>query len=67
MSVRHSKNKLLGRIKEAMQTRLEVAKNSHVPLASTFLNCEGWEKTTEDGGEDLEFADKCIAELYNHF
>jgi len=58
---------LLGRIKEAMQTRLEVAENSHVLLASTILNCERWEKTTEDSGEDLEFANDCIAKLYNHF
>lgn len=62
-SARRSKNVLLGRIKEAMQTRLEVAENNHVLLASTILNCEGWEKTKEDGEEDVEFADQCIVEL----
>ena len=47
-----------------MQTGPEVAENSHVLLASTIVNCEGWEKTTEDSRKDLEFADNCIAELY---
>ena len=55
---------LLGRIKEAMQTRPKVAENSHVLLASTIINCEGWVKTTEDSRKDIEFADNCIAELY---
>ena len=66
-SARRSKNMLLGRIKEAMETRLEVAENRNVVLASTVLNCEGWEKKDEYGEEDLGFADDVIAELYNHF
>ena len=45
----------------------EVAENRNVVLASTVLNCEGWEKKDEDGEEDLGFADDIIAELYNHF
>lgn len=57
---------LLGRIKEAIETRLEVAEKKHVLMAATVLNCEGWEKR-DDSGEDVEFADGCVAELYEHF
>lgn len=66
-SPRRSKNMLLGRIKEAMQTRLQVAENRHILPANAVLNCEGWEKRTEDGEENLSFADDGITELYNHF
>ena len=66
-SAKHTKTMLLGRIKEAMETRLEVAENKHVLMAATVLNCEGWERRNENGEEDLEFADDCVAELYDHF
>ena len=59
-SAKHTKTMLLGRIKEAMETRQEVAENKYVLMAATVLNCKGWE-------EDLEFADDCVAELYDHF
>ena len=47
-------------------TRLEVAENKHVLMAATVLNCKGWERRNENGEEDLEFADDCVAELYDH-
>ena len=66
-SAKHTKTMLLGRIKEAMETRLEVAENKHVLMAATVLNCEGWEKRDDNGDDDVEFADGCVAELYEHF
>lgn len=58
---------LLGRIKEAMETRLEVAENKHVLVATTVLNCEGWERRNDNGEDDVEYADSYLAELYQHF
>lgn len=66
-TARESKNMLLGRIKDAMQSRLEVAENPHVLNAAIILNTEGWERSSEDGEEDLGFADDCLVELYEHF
>ncbi|KAJ7373230.1 hypothetical protein OS493_012818 [Desmophyllum pertusum] len=40
-----------------MQTRMEVAENKYVFMATTVLNCEGWERKNEDGEEDDGFAD----------
>ena len=62
-----SKGILLDRIKDAMQTRLEAGENKIVLMAATILNCEGWERREENGEEDLEFADNCVADLFNHF
>lgn len=64
---KHTKTMFLGQIKEAIETRLEVAENKHVLMAATVLNCEGWERRNENGEEDLEFANDCVAELYDHF
>lgn len=36
-------------------------------MAATMLNCEGWEKRDDNGEDDVEFADGCVAELYKHF
>ena len=58
---------LLRRIKEAMQTRMEVAENKYVFMATTVLNCEGWERKNEDGEEDDGFADDSVTELFQHF
>ena len=66
-SAKHTKTMLLGRIKEAKETRLEIAENKHVLMAATVLNCEGWERRNENGEEDLEFAEDCVTELYDHF
>lgn len=62
-----SKGILLDRIKDAMQTRLEAGENKIVLMAATILNCKGWERRKENGEEDLEFADNCVADLFNHF
>ena len=40
-SAKHTKTMLLGLIKEAKETRLEIAENKHVLMAATVLNCEG--------------------------
>lgn len=58
---------MLDRIKDAMQTRLEAGENKIVLMAATILNCEGWERRKENGEEDLEFPDNCVADLFNHF
>lgn len=65
-AARDAKNSLLGRIKTAMQSRLEVAENHQVLNAAIILNTEGWERSNEDG-EDLTFADDSIVQLYEHF
>lgn len=65
--VSEAKNVLLARIKDAIQSRLEVAENPLVQHAAFVLNTEGWERRSEDGKEDLEFADGCLTELYDHF
>ena len=62
-----SKPVLLGKIKEAMQTRMEAAENKYVVMAATILNCEGWERKNENGEEDVEFADKYVAAIFDHF
>ena len=62
-----SKGILLDRIKDAMQTRLEAGENKIVLMAATILNCEGWGRRKENGEEDLEFPDNCVADLFNHF
>jgi len=36
-------------------------------MAATVLNCEEWEKRDDNGEDDVEFADGCVAELYEHF
>ncbi len=51
------KGSLLGRMKEAMQTRLEAAENRFVLMATTILNCKGWERKGTDEEEDEEFTD----------
>ena len=50
-----SKHMLLGKIKEAMQTKTEAGGNKYVLMATTILTCKGWEKKNKDG-EDVEFA-----------
>ena len=65
-AARDAKNSLLGRIKTAMQSRLEVAENHQVLNAAIILNTEGWERSNEDG-EDLTFVDDSIVQLYEHF
>lgn len=64
---RGAKRALLPRLKQAIETRLEVAENKHVILAATVLNTEGWERLDADGKEDLEFADEALSELLEHF
>ena len=66
-SAKVTKRNLLGRITEAMQTRLEAAENKFVLMAATILNCEGWKRKGDDGEEDVEFADNCVAALYDQF
>jgi len=66
-AAREAKNVLLGQIKDAMQSRLEVAENPHVINAAIVLNTEGWERSDENGEEDVTFADNCLTELYDHF
>ena len=66
-STKVSKRVLLGKIKEAMQTRMEAAENKYVVMAATILNCEGWERKNENGEEDVEFADNYVAALFDHF
>jgi hypothetical protein len=65
--IKKAKNVLLGKIKHAMEIRLEVAENKVVIHAVAVLNTEGWEQYDEDGEEDLSFADNVLEELYNHF
>lgn len=66
-SAKISKSKLLEKIKREMQTRMEASENKYVSMASTILNCEGWERMNEVGEEDLEFADDCVANLFEQF
>lgn len=66
-SAKVSKRVLLGKIKEAMHTRMEAAENKYVLMAATILNCEGWERKNEDGEEDVEFADNYVSALFDHF
>lgn len=66
-AAREAKNVLLGQIKDAMQSRLEVAENPHVVNAAIVLNTEGWERSDENGEEDVTFTDNCLTELYDHF
>ena len=66
-AAREAKKVLLGQIKDAMQSRLEVAENPHVVNAAIVLNTEGWERSDENGEEDVTFADNCLTELYDHF
>ena len=61
-----SKHVLLGKIKEPMHIRMQVAQNKYVLMATTILKCEGWERKNEDG-EDGEFADNYVAALFDHF
>lgn len=42
-ATREAMNVLLGRIKDTMQSRSEVAENPHVLNAAIVLNTEGWE------------------------
>lgn len=46
---------------------MEVAENKYVFMATTVLNCEGWERKNEDGEEDDGFADDSVTELFQHF
>ena len=62
-----SKGILQDRIKDATQTRLEAGEKKIVLMAATILNCEGWERRKENDEEDLEFADNCVVNLFNHF
>lgn len=66
-ATREAMNVLLGRIKDTMQSRSEVAENPHVLNAAIVLNTEGWERSSEDGDKGLAFADDCLIELYGHF
>lgn len=50
-----------------METRLEVAENKHILMTATVLSCEGWEREYENGEENLEFANDCVAEVYENF
>lgn len=50
-----------------METRLEVAENKHILMTATVLSCEGWEREYENREGNLEFANGCVAEVYENF
>lgn len=62
-SAKVSKSKLLEKIMREMQTRMEAAENFN---GRYYLELQGWERMNEDG-EDLEFADDCVADLFEQF
>lgn len=69
-TVSASKELLLNAIKDAMETRLDISENKYVKSAAVILNTEGWEKKSDvetDTPYDNTFADKDIAQLYDHF
>ena len=66
-SAKTTKGILLERLRGALETRLKVSENKHVIMAAQILNTEGWIRNTEEGDEDLSFADDILEDVSTHF